>query len=131
MNSINIVGRLTRDPEARMTQGGIAQSKFGVAVDRDFKNADGKRDADFFNVIAWRGTADFCNNYLTKGRLVEISGRVQTGRYEKDGVTYHTFDVMVSSIRPLDKPNSSGGAAQPVAETQDFTPTDDAEPLPF
>ena len=136
MNTICIVGRLARDPEARTTQGGVSQSKFTVAATRDFKNAEGKYDADFFTCIAWRGTADFCNKYLTKGRLVEIVGRVQTGKYEKDGATRYTFDVMVNGIKPLDRAEGgnqgTGNRQQGTAEAagQVFEEVDDAG-LPF
>lgn len=134
MNSINIVGRIVNDPEARQTQSGVTQSKFRVAVTRDFKNAEGKYDADFFNIVAWKGTADFCNRYLQKGRLVEINGRVQTGKYEKDGAVRYTFDVMVNSIKPLDKAEKANHqAAAPQAQTmaqQGFEEVDD-DSLPF
>ena len=112
----------------------MTQSKFRVAVTRDFKNAEGKYDADFFNIVAWKGTADFCNRYLQKGRLVEINGRVQTGKYEKDGAVRYTFDVMVNTIKPLDR--AEGGdrqAAAPQAQTmaqQGFEEVDD-DSLPF
>lgn len=135
MNSINIVGRLVNDPEARQTQSGVTQSKFRVAVTRDFKNAEGKYDADFFNVVAWKGTADFCNRYLAKGRLVEINGRVQTGKYEKDGAVRYTFDVMVNTIKPLDRAdNANHQAAAPQAQTmaqQGFEEVDAGDELPF
>ena len=135
MNSLNIVGRLVNDPESRQTQNGVTQSKFRVAVDRDFKNAEGKYDADFFNIVAWKGTADFCNRYLQKGRLVAINGRVQTGRYEKDGAMRYTFDVMVNSIKPLDRAeNTNQQAAAPQAQTmaqQGFEEVDDGDGLPF
>ena len=133
MNSLNIVGRLVNDPESRQTQNGVTQSKFRVAVDRDFKNAEGKYDADFFNIVAWKGTADFCNRYLQKGRLVAINGRVQTGRYEKDGAMRYTFDVMVNSIKPLDRAESANHqseAPQTMAQ-QGFEEVDAGDELPF
>ena len=133
MNSINLVGRLVNDPESRQTQGGTTQSKFRVAVNRDFKNSEGKYDADFFNIVAWKGTADFCNRYLAKGRLVEINGRVQTGSYEKDGVKRYTFDVMVNTIKPMDRSQDAGGAAAPQTQTmqQGFEEVGDEGDLPF
>ena len=138
MNQICLVGRIVNDPEARQTQGGVTQSKFRVAVNRDFKNAEGKYDADFFNIVAWKGTADFCNRYLQKGRLVEINGRVQTGKYEKDGAVRYTFDVMVNTIKPLERAQetvnggttSSGAVAPPSPKGEGFTEVDDDE-LPF
>lgn len=133
MNQICLVGRLVNDPESRQTQGGTTQSKFRVAVNRDFKNSEGKYDADFFNIVAWKGTADFCNRYLTKGRLVEINGRVQTGGYEKDGVKRYTFDVMVNTIKPLDRAQDANGTAaqQPQTMQQGFEEVGDDVELPF
>lgn len=134
MNSLNIVGRLVNDPESRQTQSGATQSKFRVAVNRDFKNSEGKYDADFFNVVAWRGTADFCNRYLSKGRLVEINGRVQTGSYEKDGVKHYTFDVMVNTIKPLDKAQEAQATQSAAPQTmvqQGFEEVDAGDELPF
>lgn len=134
MNSLNIVGRLVNDPESRQTKSGATQSKFRVAVNRDFKNSEGQYDADFFNVVAWRGTADFCNRYLSKGRLVEINGRVQTGNYEKDGVKHYTFDVMVNTIKPLDRAQDAQATQSAAPQTmaqQGFEEVDEPVDLPF
>ena len=134
MNQICLVGRIVNDPESRQTQNGVTQSKFRVAVNRDFKNSEGKYGADFFNIVAWKGTADFCNRYLSKGRLVEINGRVQTGSYEKDGVKRHTFDVMVNSIKPLDKAQDAAAPQSAAPQTmaqQGFEEVDEPDDLPF
>lgn len=69
LNKIFIMGRLTRDPELRRTNSGTAVTSFTLAVDRDFKNADGTKDTDFVDVVAWRSTAEFAARYFAKGRM--------------------------------------------------------------
>lgn len=77
LNKIFIMGRLTRDPELRRTQNGTAVTSFTLAVDRDFKNADGTKDTDFIDVVAWRTTAEFVSKYFSKGRMAVVEGRLQ------------------------------------------------------
>ena len=81
MNTVNIIGRLTRDPELISTQSGVSLCKFSVAVDRKFKNANGERETDFFNVQAWRNTAEFIAQYFSKGQRIGIVGRLETSRW--------------------------------------------------
>ncbi|WXR62854.1 single-stranded DNA-binding protein [Peptostreptococcaceae bacterium AGR-M142] len=83
MNQVIIIGRLTRDPELRYIPGsGRPVASFSVAVQRPFANKDGVREADFFNVQSWGKQAENCANYLAKGRLVAVSGRLQTRKYQ-------------------------------------------------
>lgn len=77
LNHIAIMGRLTRDPEPRQTQSGIAVAAFTLAVDRDFKSQSGEREADFIDVVAWRSSATFAETYFRKGDLVVVEGRLQ------------------------------------------------------
>lgn len=112
MNSVNLVGRLTRDPELRNTTTGKTVASFGIAVQKRFKPQDGSPDADFFNVSAWGQTAEFCANYLTKGRLVSISGRLQQSSYEKDGRKVDKVEVVADTVQGLDRPKDD---AQPMA----------------
>ena len=81
MNAITVTGRLTRDVDFRTTPTGTNVCSFGIAVQRDYKNANGQYDADFFNVIAWRGTADFIRQYFAKGKAIEITGKLQSRSY--------------------------------------------------
>lgn len=81
MNTVNIIGRLVRDPELTSTQSGVSLCKFSVAVDRKFKNANGERETDFFNVQAWRNTAEFIAQYFSKGQRIGIVGRLETSRW--------------------------------------------------
>ena len=112
MNSINIIGRVVRDADLKFAQGsGTAVCKFTVAVDRDFKNKDGNKEADFLNCIIFNKAAEALSPYLTKGKLVGITGRVQTGNYtNKDGVKVYTFDVMVEKTKFLDSKKQDGAA---------------------
>ena len=77
LNKIFVMGRLTRDPELRRTNNGTAVASFALAVDRDFKNADGTKETDFIDIVAWRGTAEFASKYFTKGRMAVVEGRLQ------------------------------------------------------
>lgn len=86
MNKVFLIGNLTKDPEMRSTQSGVAVCNFTIAVNRRFKNANGEQETDFLNVIAWRQLAELCGKYLAKGRKVAVTGSIQTRTYEaKDG----------------------------------------------
>lgn len=86
LNHIVIMGRLTHDPELRRTASSTPVTSFSLAVERDFKNADGTKETDFIDVVAWRGTAEFAAKYFTKGRMVAVDGRLQTRKWtDKDG----------------------------------------------
>ena len=96
MNKVILIGNLANDPEPFTTQSGISRSTFRVAVQRRFANAQGVREADFFTVIAWRQTADFCNRYLTKGRKVAVEGSIQNRSYDaQDGTRRYVTEVVV------------------------------------
>lgn len=104
MNKIEIIGRLTADPEIRKNSTDVAYTRFTVAVNRNFLNADGERDADFISCVAWREKADLICKYFSKGSQIGIDGRLQTGSYEKeDGTRAYTADVIVENITFLDK----------------------------
>ena len=109
LNRVCIVGRLTRDPDLKYTGNGVAVVNFTVAVDRDFKNSDGERETDFLPVTAWRQAAEFVGEYVKKGRLVSVDGRLQSRRYEKDGETRTAYDVVADSVQALDKARTDDG----------------------
>ena len=104
MNSINITGRMTKDAELRQSTSGISMASFSIAVDKRTKNAEGKREADFFRCVAFRQPAEFAANYLGKGRLVAISGNLQQRTWEKDGEKKESIEIVVNNIEGLDKP---------------------------
>lgn len=102
MNHVTIVGRLTKDPEFEYTQSGIARARFTVAVNRPFKNKDGEQEADFISGIAWRKTAENLANFMTKGQLIGVEGRIETGSYEKNGTRIYTTTVVADSVQFLE-----------------------------
>ena len=110
INRTVIVGRLVADPELRYTPNGIASCKFRVAVNRPFKN-EGEQQADFISCIAWRKQAENLANFMKKGNLIGLEGRIQTGSYEgQDGKRVFTTDVVADSIQFLEPRNSTGGS---------------------
>ena len=135
MNKVLITGRLVKDPEAFTTQGGLSRSTFDVAVQRRVKNKDGKYDVDFLTVVAWRQTADFCNKYLTKGRMVAVEGQIQKRSYTaQDNTKRYVTEIIADSVEGLGSPNSDHGPTPPPsrddASPDEFTEVDDDE-LPF
>lgn len=84
INTVALTGRLTRDVELRYTPNGVAVANFTIAVNRTFTNQEGEREADFIQVVAWKGTAESTANFMRKGSLVGIEGRIQTRTYEND-----------------------------------------------
>lgn len=106
MNSVNLTGRLTRDPEVRYTADQKAVARFSIAVDRHTRPGEEKQ-ADFPNIVAFGKTAERVETFLNKGRMVGISGRIQTGSYvNKDGVKVYTTDVIAERVDFLDSKGS-------------------------
>lgn len=103
INRVILVGRLTKNPEIRKTPNGASICKFTLAVSRKVK-AQGQPDADFISCVAWNKTADLMYQYLKKGSLIGIDGRLQTGKFtNNNGETIYTCDVMIESLQFLDK----------------------------
>lgn len=130
MNKVFLSGNLTRDPEVRYTPSGKAYTKMGIAVQRRFKNADGQYDVDFFNMVAWEKTAEFCGRYLKKGSKVLVEGRIQTSNYEgKDGTKRTGFDIWIDNIEFASSKSSSSGGDYSKSESrtdeEDFSKHDD------
>ena len=112
MNKVQLVGRLTRDPELRTTGNGVSVCSFTVAVNRRFRNAQGEYEADFINCVAWRQSAELLAKYFTKGRMVGIVGSIQTRNYEKDGQRVYVTEVSVEEVHFVESRNASGEASQ-------------------
>jgi len=130
VNRVVLVGRLTRDPELRTTTTGKNVCGFGIAVSKRIKPSDGSPDADFFNVTAWGQTADYVSNYLTKGRLVSVDGRLQSRKYtNKDGLEVTMVEIVADNISGLDRPKDdaapSGGAPVGAGATRSSAPSPD------
>ena len=107
MNKVCLIGRITRDPELRYTSSNIPSVRFTLAVNRTFSNQNGEREADFINCIAWRNQAENVKKYVTKGSLVAVEGRIQTGSYEKDGQRIYTTDIVADNVQFLESKNQS------------------------
>jgi single-strand DNA-binding protein len=117
MNHIVLIGRLTRDPELRYTPNGVAVTNFDLAVDRPTTNQAGEREADFIRIVAWQKTAEVCANYLKKGRLVAVEGRLQIRSYEaQDGQKRRVAEVVINQVQFLERKDDRQG--QPAATGQ-------------
>lgn len=99
LNHITIMGRLTRDPELRRTNSGIAVTSFTLAVDRDIAPQGQEKETDFIDCVAWRNTAEFVNSYFSKGRMAVVTGRLQIRSWkDKDGNNRRTAEVVADSV---------------------------------
>ncbi len=115
LNRVVLVGRLTRDPEMKYTPAGIAVTQMSIAVQRFTKNETGDRDVDFFNLVAWRQSAEFAANYLVKGQLISVDGRLQARSWVgQDGTKRNAVEIVVDNIDSLDR--KPDGAASPDGE---------------
>lgn len=107
MNKVILVGNLTRDPELSETGSGVAMCRFSIAVSRDYANADGNRETDFFNITVWRNRAEVCARYLKKGNKVGIVGSIQNRTYDdKDGNKRTVTDIVASEVEFLTPKNA-------------------------
>lgn len=142
MNKVTLMGRLTREPEVRHSQGenATAIARYSLAVDRRFKR-EGEQTADFINCVAFGKSAEFAEKYLHKGTKIAVVGRIQTGSYtNKDGAKVYTTDVVVEEQEFAESKNASGGSVDndngskaSANTTDDFMniPDDIEEGLPF
>ena len=104
LNRAILIGRLTKDPELRYTPNGVAVASFTLAVDRSFTNQQGEKEADFIPIVVWRKQAENCANYIGKGSLVAVEGRIQVRTYDtKDGQRRWATEVVADNVRFLDK----------------------------
>ena len=114
LNKIIVMGRLTRDPELRRTQSGIAVTSFSVACDRDFKNQAGEKETDFIDVVAWRNTAEFVSKYFSKGRMAVVEGRLQIRDWtDNNGNKRRSAEIVADNVYFGDsKREGDGGGYQ-------------------
>lgn len=144
LNRITITGRLTHDPELRTTQSGISVVTFSLANQRNYKNSAGERDTDFFNVTAWRSTAEFVSQYFSKGSLIIVDGRLESRKYtDKDGNNRVAIEIKADNVyfgESKENKNAAQPSAAPVAPAgnggdfvPDFSAVEDMEDddLPF
>ena len=103
MNKVFLIGRLTRDPELRYTSSNIPSATFSLAVNRNFTNQNGVREADFINIVVWRKQAETVKKYLTKGSLISVEGRIQTRNYDgADGKKVYVTEVVADNFEFLE-----------------------------
>ncbi|MFX3637361.1 MAG: single-stranded DNA-binding protein [Candidatus Pristimantibacillus sp.] len=109
LNRTILIGRLTRDPELRYTPAGVAVTQFTLAVDRPFTSGQGEREADFIPIVTWRQLAETCANYLRKGRLTAVEGRIQVRSYENsEGKRVYVTEVIADNVRFLESNRENG-----------------------
>lgn len=142
MNRAILIGNLTRDPELRTTSSGVSVCTFTLAVSRRFTNQQGVREADFINIVVWRGQAETCARYLSKGRKCAVVGQIQTRTYDaQDGTKRYVTEVVADEVEFLGAPGGSQGgmgeyapppptSAPAVSGDTGFTQVEDDE-LPF
>ncbi len=136
MNKVYLIGNLTRDPEVSETSTGVPYCRFSIAVNRNFTNAEGNREADFFNVIVWRGQAESCGRFLKKGSKIAVVGSLQNRSYEdKDGVKRTVTDVVASEVEFLTTNRGEDEGQEVVRpvkkERLSLEPVDGDDDLPF
>ena len=121
MNKVQLIGRLTKEPEIKLTSNQTKFCQFTVAVDRRFKDANGNKQTDFINCLAWKQTAEFISKYFHKGSRIAVAGSIQTRSYEKDGQKVFITEVIADDVEFVES-NSNSDASESAAP---------AEKLPF
>ena len=137
MNSVNLIGRLTATPECKSTPNGKSVCNFSLAVERKFKDADGKPIVDFIDCVAWNNQAEFLCKWFDKGVRVAISGELQTRAFtDKDGNNRKVTEVLVNTVEFADgKREANASASTPTTnnafDDNGFVPIEDTDDLPF
>ena len=128
MNKVFLIGRLTRDPELRYTGSNLPVATFALAVNRNFSNQSGEREADFINIVVWRKQAENVKNYLSQGSQVAVEGRIQTRSYDgNDGQKRYITEVIADNVEFLGSKNSSSNSnnmSAPASNNAGPTPYD-------
>lgn len=131
-NTVILTGRLTADPELKITQSGVNVTSFDIAVERRYKQGEEKQ-ADFITCVAWRGTAEFVTKYFTKGSLIGIEGSIQTRKYkDKDGNKRTAFEIVANNVHFVEGKKAEAAPDQkPYADTASFEEMTADDELPF
>ncbi|WP_368293444.1 single-stranded DNA-binding protein [Dehalobacter sp. TBBPA1] len=112
LNRVVLIGRLTKDPELRYTPNGVAVASFTLAVDRNYKNSQGEKETDFIPCVVFRQLAELCANYLAKGKLAAVDGRIQVRSYDgQDGQKRWVTEVLGENVRFLSPKDNNAGAS--------------------
>lgn len=132
MNKVELIGRLTKDPEIRTTANQVAFCNFTLAVDRSFKDANGQRQADFINCVAWRQTATFIQKYFRKGNRLAVIGSIQTRSYEdKNGQKVFVTEVIADEAEFVESNNAQATAPAQQAPEPEPQAQEEGGGLPF
>lgn len=135
LNRVVLIGRLTADPTLRYTPNGVAVTNFTLAVDRNFKNSQGEKETDFFQCNVFRQLAELCANYLSRGKLASIDGRIQIRTYnDKDGQKHWVTEIVgenVQFLSPKSEGDSHTEAPANFKELGKEVDPDDSEDIPF
>ncbi|MFT9486782.1 MAG: single-stranded DNA-binding protein [Tepidibacillus sp.] len=130
LNRVILIGRLTKDPELRYTPLGIAVATFTLAVERNYTNQQGEKEADFINIVTWRGLAENVANYLKKGRLTAVDGRIQTRSYDNnEGKRVYVTEIVAENVRFLESANKNNSSNQKDQKPFEDDPFFDGNPL--
>lgn len=145
-NRIILVGRLTADPELKQTPSGVPVTSFSLAVNRSYVPKGGERQTDFFDVVAWRTTAEFISRYFSKGKLILVEGSMESRTYvDKQGQNRRVWEMIADSAHFVEPKSASPGSPLPIADgaamqpapayssgaAEDFSDIDDDGDLPF
>lgn len=133
MNTVNLVGRLTKDVELKQYDGGNSFARFSVAVQRQFKNKSGDYEADFINCVSFGKTAEFLEKYFAKGQWIGITGKLQSKKWDEDGTTRYGMEVIADSVffTSEKKGGSSASGNTSFAPQGDIGFPENADDLPF
>jgi len=113
LNRVVLIGRLTKDPELRYSPSGVAVTNFTLAIDRKFKNAQGERETDFIPCVMFKQLAELCANYLAKGKLASVDGRIQVRTYnDKDGQKRWVTEVIAEDVHFLSPKDGGNGSTE-------------------
>ncbi len=119
LNRVILIGRLTKDPELRYTPAGVAVAQFTLAIDRTYSNPQGEREADFIPIVVWRQLAETCANYLRKGRMAAVEGRMQVRNYDNnEGRRVYITEVVADNVRFLESFNRTDREETPYDSSQ-------------
>ena len=135
MNKVMLIGNLTRDPELNTTNSGVSVCRFSLAVPRRFANAENGPQADFFNIVVWRGQAENCHKFLKKGSKCCVIGKLQNSSYEaQDGTKRYTTEIVADEVEFLNS-RSGDNSDAPISDkntgSAELQPIDDDDSLPF
>lgn len=131
LNTITIMGRMTRDPELRRTESGIAVASFSLACERDYAPQGGEKETDFINVVCWRSTAEFVDKYFSKGRMAVVSGRLQIrGWTDKEGNKRCSAEILADRVYFGDA-KRDGDAQESKSDFTEISNDEEDEDLPF